>query len=185
MITESMVPRILKSPAVLRLLLVAFCLPLVMVIPLAAQAQQAAGQVPMAGESVEGSTDQAGQASLNEAIGQARQRIAADPSSAKAQVMLGDLLLTKGSLEEAEKAFDAALALNARDHDALTGKGIVLARMGKVQAAEEMLQKALILNPNPVRTYYELGLLYEKRGDYEKAIAEYKNGIEKYKQGRR
>ena len=127
----------------------------------------------------------ADQASLDGAIEQARQRTAADPSSAKAQVTLGDLLLTRGSLDEAQKAFEAALSLNARDHDALTGKGMVLARKGKDQEAEAVLRKALMMNPNPVRTFYELGMLFEKKGDYAKAIAEYKNGIEKYKQGRR
>ncbi len=100
-------------------------------------------------------------------------------------VQLGNLLLKKGSLEEAAKAFDDALAINGRYHDALTGKGIVLARMGKDQEAEETLQKALLLNPNPVRTYYELGSLYEKKGEFGKAIADYKKGIEKYKQGRK
>ena len=93
--------------------------------------------------------------------------------------------MKKGSLDEAAKAFDDALAINGRYHDALTGKGIVLARKGKDQEAEETLQKALLLNPNPVRTYYELGSLYEKKGDFAKAIAAYKKGIEKYKQGRK
>ena len=55
----------------------------------------------------------ADQNSLDEAIEQAKQKAAADPTSAKAQVTLGDLLLTKGSLDEAEKAFEAALSLNA------------------------------------------------------------------------
>ena len=57
--------------------------------------------------------------------------------------------------------------------------------MGKDKEAEELLQKALVLNPNPVRTYYELGFLYEKREDYTSAVAEYKKGIEKYQQGRK
>jgi len=134
---------------------------------------------------VQQSADQASQASLDEAINLARQKITADPSSVQEQVSLGFLLLKKGALAEAQKVFDDALALNKSYHDALTGKGIVLARMGKDQEAEELLQKALILNPNPVRTHYELGSLYEKRGDYTNAIAEYKKGIEKYQQGRK
>jgi len=134
---------------------------------------------------VQQSADQASQASLDEAINLARQKITVDPSSVQEHVSLGFLLLKKGDLAEAQKVFDDALALNDSYHDALTGKGIVLARMGKDQEAEELLQKALVLNPNPVRTYYELGVLYEKRGDYTSAVAEYKKGIEKYQQGRK
>jgi len=134
---------------------------------------------------VERSAAQSSQASLDEAITLARQEITADPSSVQKQVALGFLLLNKGALTEAQKVFDDALALKNNYHDALTGKGIVLARMGKDQEAEELLQKALVLNPNPVRTHYELGLLYEKRGDYANAVAEYKKGIEKNQQGRK
>ena len=150
----------------------------------AAEEQQAVGQTPT-GEKVESPAVGTSQHSLDEAIELARQKIKADPSSEKAQVSLGYLLLKKGALAEAEKAFDDALALNDRYHDALTGKGIVLSRMSKDQEAEEFLQKALILNPNPIRTYYELGLLYEKKGDFAQANTEYKKGIEKFKQGRK
>jgi len=174
----------LKLPAGLQMLFVVFYLMLVTMPASAAEKQQAVDQPPT-GEEIDRSVDATSRYSLDEAIDLARQRIMADPSSVQAQVTLGNLLLKKGSLVEAEKAFDSALSLNARYHEALTGKGIVLARMGKDQAAEELLQRALILNPNPVRTYYELGLLYEKKGDLAKAIIEYKEGIEKYKQGRK
>lgn len=170
---DSGLPGTMKLPAALWILSIMCCL--AFATPLLAGVQQAdAGRA----------TAESPRNSLNEAIDRARQKIAADPSSEKAQVELGNLLLKNGDLAEAAKAFDQALALNARYHDAMTGKGIVLARMGKEQEAEEMLQKALVLNPNPVRTHYELGLLYEKRGDFDKAIAEYKQGLEKYNQGR-
>jgi hypothetical protein len=41
------------------------------------------------------------------------------------------------------------------------------------------------LNPNPVRVHYELALLYEKRGEFARAIAEYKEGLIKYQEGKR
>jgi tetratricopeptide (TPR) repeat protein len=175
--------RVLKGMTDWRMLLFIFCLVFTLTPPLAAEEQQAVDYAPI-GE-IARTDDEAPLNSLDEAIDLARQRITADPSSLKEQVALGYLLLQRGSLEEAEKVFDGVLSLNARYHDALTGKGIVLARMGKDQAAEELLQKALILNPNPVRTYFELGLLYEKKGEFAKAVAEYKKGIEKYKQGRK
>ena len=167
-----------------RILIIVFFLSVVTNLSFAAEESQPAGQ-PAPTEMVQQPADQASQASLDEAINLARQKITADPSSVQEQVSLGFLLLKKGALAEAQKVFDDALALNNSYHDALTGKGIVLARMGKDQEAEELLQRALVLNPNPVRTYYELGFLYEKRGDYTSAVAEYKKGIEKYQQGRK
>jgi tetratricopeptide (TPR) repeat protein len=167
-----------------RNLIFVFLLLFALVPSLAAEEAPLEGQTS-AGEQVGVSTAKAPQYSLDEAIGLARQRITAAPSDVKEQVTLGYLLLKKGSHEEAGKAFDGALSLNARTHEALTGKGIALARMGKNQVAEEFLQKALILNPNPVRTYRELGLLYENKGDFAKAVIEYKKGLEKYKQGRK
>lgn len=161
------------------------CLLFVPILSFAADDQKTAGQAPP-NETVESQTaGSAAQHSRDEAIDQARERIKKDPASLKEQVALGYRLVKKGSYAEAETIFDNVLSANAHFHEALTGKGIVLARMGKDQEAEEFLQKALVLNPNPVRTYYELGLLYEKKGDFVKANTEYKKGIEKFKQGRK
>jgi tetratricopeptide (TPR) repeat protein len=181
---EKGLPRGSKTPAGLRMLFIVGCLVLV-TIPLAAEERQAVEDQAPAGTHAAQSPAAVPQNSLNEAIDLAKQRIAAETSSEKALVKLGNLLVAKGSLKEAEETFDKALSLNGRYHDAMTGKGIVLARMGRDKEAEEMLQKALVLNPNPIRTYYELGLLYEKQGDFNKAVSEYKKGIEKYKQEER
>ncbi|MEJ2689889.1 MAG: tetratricopeptide repeat protein [Deltaproteobacteria bacterium] len=182
---KSIAVRKLKGLAGSRSIFALFCLAFVLTTLLPATELQAAGQVTDREREVAGTPTDASQASLDEAIRLARQKIATDPSSEENLVQLGNLLLKKGSLEEAAKAFDGALSINGKYHDALTGKGIVLERLGKDQEAEETLQKALLLNPNPVRTYYELGSLYEKRGDFAKAVTEYKKGVEKYKQGRK
>lgn len=163
---------------------VIFCLLLVLN-PLSAAEELQTVDAALDGKVPESSSEDASQFILDKDVESARERIKADPSSVREHVNLGYLLLKSGSNNEAEKAFDDALALNPRYNDALTGKGIVLARMGQDQAAEEFLQKALILNPNPVRTHFELGMLYEKKGDFQKAITEYKNGIEKFRQGRK
>ena len=121
---------------------------------------------------------------IDEEIAIARASVTADPSQATAHVRLGNLLLKKGSLDEAMLSFDDALKLNPRSYDAKTVKGVVLALKGNLQEAEKVLKDALLLNPNPVRTHYELGLVYEKLGDTEKAVAEFKEGIKKHEQGR-
>jgi tetratricopeptide (TPR) repeat protein len=113
-----------------------------------------------------------------------REEIKAAPSYS-GYSRLGYLLLKKDSIDEAMESFSKALELRSDYHNAKTGKGIVLSRKGDLKAAEAALQDALILNPDPVRTHYELGLVYEKMGEQEKAIAEYKEGIRKFEQGRR
>jgi Flp pilus assembly protein TadD len=162
------------------------CLLLVSIIAFAADAQETALQTPAnENEAIQAPTEESAQNPLAVEIEQAKQRIKDDPDSLKEQVALGYLLIKQNSFAEAEKIFDDILKVKEDYHEALTGKGIVLARTGKDQEAEEILQKALILNPNPVRTHYELGLLYEKRGDFAQANVEYNKGIEKFKQGRK
>jgi Flp pilus assembly protein TadD len=174
---------ILRAKSVLVMVGV-FCLLFISTLSFAANDQETAVQTP-ATEANQAPTEESAQNPIEVKIEQARQRIKADPTSLKEQVALGYLLIKQNSIAEAGKVFDDVLKVKEDYHEALTGKGIVLARTGKDQEAEEILQKALILNPNPVRTYYELGLLYEKRGDFAQANAEYKKGIEKFKQGRK
>ncbi len=113
-----------------------------------------------------------------------RERVKADPSNAADRVRLGYLLIGRGELDDAMVSFNEALTINPRLHDAMTGRGIILARKGNLTEAEQALKQALFLNPNPVRAHYELGLVYGLQGDSEKAVAEFKAGIEKHEQGR-
>jgi len=114
-----------------------------------------------------------------------REQIAKTPDDALLYVRLGYLLLNSGVLADAKTAFDDALKRNSHSHAALTGEGAVLARTGNLKEAEQVLKEALVRNPDPVRTRYELGLLYEKEGDPDRALAEYKEGIAKSQQGRK
>jgi len=80
---------------------------------------------------------------------------------------------------------DEALKRRQRVPDGRTEEGTALARAGNLAGAEQALKAALVGNPNPVTTHHELGLVYEKSGDLEKALAEYKEAIAKYRQGRK
>jgi Flp pilus assembly protein TadD len=122
---------------------------------------------------------------LDEAIAKMKEAVGWDSGYASAHTNLGYLLLKKNDVDGAQKEFDEALKLNPTSHNAKTGKGIVLSIKGDLKGAQEILQDALTLNPDPGRTYYELGMVYEKQGDMEKAIAEYKKGVEKLTQGRK
>ena len=90
--------------------------------------------------------------------------------------------LAAGDQAAALAAFEAALQLNPMGAAAKTGKGAVLARQGKLDGAEQILRDALLLNPDPTRTHYELGRIYQQRGDYQRATEEFKKGIDKYRE---
>jgi tetratricopeptide (TPR) repeat protein len=117
-------------------------------------------------------------------VAELRQKIATQPTTAL-YLRLGRLLLRREALPEALAAFDAALQLNPRSHEAKTGKGAILGRMGQGEQAEALLREALANNPDPVWTHYELGRLYEERGESARAIEEYKKGLGRFDEGRK
>jgi tetratricopeptide (TPR) repeat protein len=114
-----------------------------------------------------------------------RNAIKSDTQKPAYYVRLGYLLLKKEAADEALHAFEEALKISPQSHTAKTGKGIALARKGELKSAEAVLTDALILNPDPIRTHYELGLLYEQTGEPDKALKQYKAGIDKYGRGRK
>ncbi len=97
-----------------------------------------------------------------------------------AYIRLGYLLCKKGAFDDAVRVFDEALKLNPHAREAKTGKGIALCWKGEFEGAEEVLRDALVLNPDPAKVHYGLGLVYQKRGDSGKAIAEYKEGLKRF-----
>ncbi len=90
--------------------------------------------------------------------------------------------LEAGETETALASFEEALQMNPRGAAAKTGKGIILAGQGKLQEAEALLRQALILNPEPTRTHYELGRIYQQQGDFQRSVTEYKLGIENFRE---
>jgi tetratricopeptide (TPR) repeat protein len=136
-----------------------------------------------AGRGAEAAVPQ-GESKVAEEIEALRNEMKERPTASAAGRM-GELLLGKGALNEAMEAFDAALKMNPRSFESRVGKGVVLGRQGEFVKAEQVLRGALVLNPNPVRVHYEIGRLYEKQGDFGKAVSEYKEGLKKYQEGKK
>lgn len=122
---------------------------------------------------------------LDKEIRGMKDQVASSPTESLPRIQLGYLLLKKGAPDEARLYFAEALKISPRSHSALTGEGAALSSKGNLREAEQTLKAALVQNPNPVRTHYELGVVYEKLGDFEKALQEYKEGISKHQQGRK
>ena len=117
-------------------------------------------------------------------VAAARAAVEADPRNVTAKIRLADQLAASGALEEALRYYDEVLADRPHASEAKTGRGVVLAKMGRLKEAEQVLLGALVLNPNPARVHYELGRLYQAQGEYEKALQQFKEGLRKHEIGR-
>ncbi len=84
------------------------------------------------------------------AMQQARSTGSTDPVDvAFVEAQLGQLLLLAGQVDEAEAAFDAALALSATDITARGGQAKVAVARGEVDRAAELLGRAVEVAPVP------------------------------------
>lgn len=122
---------------------------------------------------------------VEEAVASMKLCIDADPENAGSFEKLGEMLSRQEKYDDAVQAFDSALEINPRLRTAKTGKGMALMKKGDLKEAESVLKDALVLNPYPSMTHYVLGIIYEKQGLFEKAVIEFKQGIEKYKSGKK
>jgi len=122
---------------------------------------------------------------IDKAIEVCKEAVKADPDYAEAHDQLGQMLLKKGSYDEAISSFKSGLKINPRLRSAKTGIGFALLKKGDLKGAETVLKEALMLNPYPSMAHYALGLVYEKLNDYDKSVNQFKEGIQKYKSGKK
>jgi Flp pilus assembly protein TadD/peroxiredoxin len=120
-----------------------------------------------------------------EAISELTQAVALHPRYKKAQLQLGYLLLEVGDKEGALNEFQHVKGQNPHSPSADMGIGIVYLHLGESALGITLLEKAVNINPDPVRGHAELGKAYEAEGDLGKALFHYKRAISKLLQGRK
>ena len=91
---------------------------------------------------------------------------------------LGAMEYLDGNMDNAEKEFRAALALNPNEEMAHNNLGLVYVNQNKLEEAEEEYKKELKINPYYDNTYYNLGLLYWQQKKYDEAIKNWKKTLE-------
>jgi tetratricopeptide (TPR) repeat protein len=101
------------------------------------------------------------------------------PKDLQIKLDLADLLFEEGMPAQAEKIIDAVLLVDPRHRRAKMLKGIAYFKAKEFKKAEGILLEALILNPDPARTHYFLGRIYEQTGKKDKALKHYRESIQR------
>ena len=79
--------------------------------------------------------------------------------------------------DESAKAYEKLIAQNPNDGGLYASLGGVYGAMGRYDDALAQLARAEKLEPLNPETYYNRALIYERRGDKEKAVGEYRSAL--------
>ena len=90
----------------------------------------------------------------------------------------GAKLVEQGRMEEALKAFQKAVELDANDAVARLNLAYSYDRQGRPEEAITEYQRAIELSPSNLLAYNNLGVLYDKMGLYDEAIGEFQRALE-------
>lgn len=93
-----------------------------------------------------------------------RERTRTRPGDFVAHVTLGNILLAGHRLDEAASAYEAAEALDPGSAELLIMQGILHRKAGRIRAAEEVLRRALFLEPDLWLGWLLLAGVYERLG---------------------
>lgn len=103
-----------------------------------------------------------------------------DGGHLSAHLELGMLLLKARRLPDAEKEFRLVLAAQPKSMQSALGLAFVQALRGgeELKDAERAVRKILAANPTLARAHYLMGLIQEKRGQMDDAVASYKRAAQ-------
>jgi len=111
---------------------------------------------------------------IESAINEVRKAKELDPNSVEAALELGELFCRVGKNEAALNIVERIKATKRLDKARLLRiSGWAKRQMGDLETAEKKLLEATKLNPKSCRGFFELGQVYQAKGDKDKAIAAY------------
>ena len=106
-----------------------------------------------------------------------QQAHAANPNSAKPLVALGDVLRAQGSDGQAMEAYRRALALDARQIDALRGMGMAQMQSNDARGALDSFNAALHVDSKDVRAWNGRGVALDMLDRHPEAQHAYRTGL--------
>jgi tetratricopeptide (TPR) repeat protein len=92
----------------------------------------------------------------------------------------GEACLLKGDLDKAEIHFRNAMEINPAGIEGKIGMAKILAARKETGKAVQLLNDSMRTSPQPVRLYYETGLILEAAGDIQGAARAFEQGLERY-----
>jgi len=114
---------------------------------------------------------------IDEAASMFEKAVAKHPPLAEAHCALGYLKFKAGDLNGAGERFGAALKYNQNLPQAQLGRGMILARTGDDQKAEQILLPLVGQKSIAARVRYELGRIYAARGERDKALTFFQDAL--------
>ena len=90
-----------------------------------------------------------------------------DATYGAAYSQLAKLYYSAGDLDKASQAISQALERDAYQPDFLYVQGKILEKQGKLDEALAAFQRSTIVNPKESDAFFEMGAIYEQRGDKE------------------
>lgn len=99
------------------------------------------------------------------------------PNAADVAAMHGEALWAYGLFEDAESAYDAALAADRDQPRAHHGRARSLAARNRLDDALAESQEALRLNPREAEFYYTAGAIHIRRHSFEEAALAFRNYV--------
>jgi len=99
-----------------------------------------------------------------------RKEAADTPNNAEAYVNIGSMHFEQGDIEQAVKAYMAALKISPFDKIALRNLGIAYSRLERYPVAISYFRRAIEVDPNDFESQYQLGLSYVAQGLNQRAI---------------
>lgn len=109
------------------------------------------------------------------------ENLAEDPRAARdnaeERVRKGCELLRRGRLDDAQAAFEAAIALEPENAQAHNKLGVVLAHKGKLDEARMRFEKALTLDRRCAAAMSNLGNIYKEKNMLDRAVEFYKMAL--------
>jgi hypothetical protein len=111
---------------------------------------------------------------IESAIEQLHKARELDPNSPKLALELGKLLSIAGRGKEALEVIEGIPTISRQDKaELLTASGSAKRQLGELDKAEELLIQASKLDTRSGRIFFELGQVYQARGEVEKAMLTY------------